>query len=150
MALGFQNMTPEGKRLFKQLQELESLEVVVGFQGDQSYDDGTSLAEVAAYNEFGSSNTPARPFMKQSFENHEDALKAGCKQVDITISKGGTAQQALEKLGVMAKGLVQEEIVNGGFAPNAESTIAMKGSATPLVDSGYMRQSVNYVIRKRR
>lgn len=149
MALGFTDMTPEGKRYFKELQKLAELEVQVGFQGDQTYEDGTSLAEVAAYNEFGSSDTPERPFMKQSFENHESELQAACDIVNQTISSGGTAEQALNKLGVAAKGLVQEEIVNGGFAPNAESTIAKKGSEQPLIDTGYMRQSVNYVVKKR-
>lgn len=87
--------------------------------------------------------------MKQSFENHESELQAACDIVNQTISSGGTAEQALNKLGVAAKGLVQEEIVNGGFAPNAESTIAKKGSEQPLIDTGYMRQSVNYVVKKR-
>ena len=37
----------------------------------------------------------------------------------------------------------------GGFAPNAESTIKKKGSDQPLIDTGYMRQSVNYVVKRR-
>jgi len=149
MALGFSDMTPEGRRYFRELQKLAELEVQVGFQGDQTYEDGTSLAEVAAYNEFGSSDTPERPFMKQSFENHESELQAACDLVNKTLAAGGSAEQALDKLGVSVKGIVQEEIVNGGFAPNAESTIKQKGSEQPLIDSGYMRQSVNYVVKRR-
>lgn len=149
MAFGFSDMTPEGKRYFKQLQKLADLEVQVGFQGDQSYEDGTSLVEVAAYNEFGSSDTPERPFMRQSFENHESELKAACDLVNQALANGGALDNALDKLGVSAKALVQEEIVNGGFAPNAESTIKKKGSEQPLIDSGTMRQSVNYVIKRR-
>lgn len=149
MALGFSDMTPEGKRYFKELQKLADLEVQVGFQEGQKYEDGTSLAEVAAYNEFGSSDTPERPFMKQSFENHENELQAACDLVNQTLAAGGSAEQALDKLGVSVKGLVQEEIVDGGFAPNAESTIKKKGSEQPLIDTGYMRQSVNYVIKRK-
>ena len=66
MPFGFTDLTPEGKRYFQELKKLVEMEVVVGYQEGQAYDDGTSLAEVAAYNEFGSSDTPARPFMKQS------------------------------------------------------------------------------------
>lgn len=149
MVAEFSNLTPEGRKYFRELKKLADLEIQVGFQGDQTYGDGTSLAEVAAYNEFGSSDTPERPFMRQSFENHESELQAACDLAIKTLASGGSAEAALDKLGVVAKGLVQQEIVDGGFAPNAESTIKKKGSEQPLIDTGYMRQSVNYVIKKR-
>ena len=60
-----------------------------------------------------------------------------------------SAEQALADLGVTVKGIVQEEIVEGDFAPNATSTIKKKGSERPLIDTGHMRQSVNYVIKSR-
>ena len=78
MALSISDLTPEGRRYFEQLQKLSRLEVQVGFQEGQTYEDGTSLADVAAYNELGTSDSPARPFMRQSFENHEPELKAAC------------------------------------------------------------------------
>lgn len=150
MAFGFTDLTPEGKRYFKELERLSKLEVQVGFQaGEKTYEDGTDLVDVAAYNEYGSSDTPARPFMKQSFENHEDELQKACDRVNQTLNKGGTAEAGLKELGVFVKGLVQEEIVDGGFEPNAPSTIKKKGSEQPLIDTGTMRQSVNYVIKKR-
>lgn len=153
MAIQISDLTPEGKKYLAELEKLANLEVCVGFQaGEAIYDDedSTDVVDVAAFNEFGSSDTPARPFMKQSFENNENILKKACEEVNSTLSKGGTAQQALNKLGVLCKGLVQNEIVEGGFAPNAESTIKQKGSAQPLIDSGLMRESVNYVVRARK
>ena len=84
MALSISDLTPEGRRYFEQLQKLSRLEVQVGFQEGQTYEDGTSLADVAAYNELGTSDSPARPFMRQSFENHEPELKAACEQVNKT------------------------------------------------------------------
>lgn len=150
MAFGFTDLTPEGKRYFKELEKLMKLEVQVGFQaGEKTYEDGTDLVDVAAYNEYGSSDTPARPFMKQSFENHEDELQKACDRVNQTLNKGGTAETGLKELGVFVKGLVQDEIVDGGFEPNAPSTIEKKGSAQPLIDTSTMRQSVNFVIKKR-
>lgn len=148
MPFGFTDLTPEGKRYFQELKKLAEMEVVVGFQEGQKYDDGTSLPEVAAYNEFGSSDTPERPFMRQSFENHEPELQAACDMVNKTLAGGGTAEGALNTLGVFCKGLVQQEIVDGGFAPNAPSTIRQKKSDQPLIDTGHMRQSVNYIVRK--
>lgn len=150
MALAFTDMTPEGKKFLAQLRAMEKMEVRVGFQqGQGSYEDGADLVEVAAYNELGSSSTPARPFMRQSFENHEAELKKACEDANKVLASGGTAQQALNRIGVVAKGLVQDEIANGSFEPNAESTIAKKGSARPLIDTGYMRENVNYVIKGR-
>ena len=151
MSLEFSDMTPEGKKFMKELKKLENLEVRVGFQaGDATYDDsGADVATIAAYNELGSSSTPPRPFMKQSFEKHQSELQAACDEANRTIGQGGTAEQALDKIGVFCKGLVQQEIVDGGFEPNAESTIKKKGSSQPLIDTGRMRQSVNYVVKKR-
>ena len=149
MAFRLSDLTPEGRRYFAELEKLAESEIEVGFQGDETYDDGTSLAEVAAYNELGSSDTPARPFMRQSFENHESELKAACDDANTLLSNGGTAEQALNQIGIICRGLVQEEIVEGYFAPNAPSTIKKKGSDQPLIDTGYMRQSVNYVVKRR-
>lgn len=148
MAIEINDLTPEGKRYMRELRLLEKLIVYVGYQESSgSYEDGASLVEVAAYNNLGSSDTPARPFMKTAFENHQDELLAICKDALKVIANGGTAQQALSRMGVSTKGLIQQEIVEGSFAPNAESTIAKKGSSKPLIDTGYMRENVTYVIR---
>jgi hypothetical protein len=149
MGFGFTDLTPEGKKYFRELKKMTDMEIQVGFQGDQKYEDGTSIAQVAAVNEFGASDIPERPFMRQSFENHEGELQAACDAAQRLVSSGGSAEQALQQIGVVAKGLVQDEIVNGGFAPNAESTIKKKGSEQPLIDTGTMRQSVNFVVKRR-
>ena len=149
MGFGFTDLTPEGKKYFRELKKMTDMEIQVGFQGDQKYEDGTSIAQVAAVNEFGASDIPERPFMRQSFENHEGELQAACDAAQRLVSSGGSAEQALQQIGEVAKGLVQDEIVNGGFAPNAESTIKKKGSEQPLIDTGTMRQSVNFVVKRR-
>lgn len=147
----FSDLTPEGKRYFAELKKLEKLEVQVGYwRGENAYDDGTELVDVAAFNELGTSAIPARPFMKQSFENHESDLQGACDTVNALISNGSTAEQALVTLGDFCKALVQEEIINGGFEPNAPSTIAKKKSERPLIDTGTMRQSVDFKIKKRK
>ena len=149
MSLGWSDLTAEGKKYFAELEKLANLEVQVGFQDGASDERGTSYAEIAAYNELGTSTIPSRPFMRQSFENHQDELQDACDQVNDTLANGGSAESALNTLGVLAKGLIQEEIASGDFAPNAPSTIRQKGSAQPLIDTGRMRQSVNYVVKGR-
>lgn len=151
MASIFNFLTPEGRRYFRELRKLEKMEVRIGFQaGKTKYEDtGADLVEIAAFNELGSSSTPSRPFMRQSFENHEDELHALCRMANESIKNGGTAEDALQRIGIACKGLVQEEIKNGEFEPNSPITIERKGSDKPLIDSGLMRQSVNFVVTKR-
>ena len=139
--------TPEGKRFLEEVEKLRTLEVHVGFQaGKASEKDGTDIVEVAAINEFGTSTIPARPFVKNSFARHPDELKETCIQAVKMIEKGGTAEQAINMMGVFGKGLMQREIRDGNWKPNAPSTIRKKGSDRPLIDTGTMRQSVNYVV----
>ena len=142
-------LTSDGKKFMAELNKLKGLEICVGFQsGDSRYEDGADTAEIAAFNELGTSDMPARPFMKQSWENHEDDLKKACQAANNMIASGKSAQQAASMLGAVGVGIVQSEIVEGQFAPNAPSTIRKKGSDRPLIDTGHMRQSVKYVVRK--
>ena len=85
--------------------------------------------------------------MKQSFENHERELHQAGQMVNDALAAGSSVEAALNRIGVVAKGIIQEEIRDGSFAPNAPSTIRQKGSAQPLIDTGQMRQSVNYAIK---
>ncbi len=143
------NLTADGEKFFAELNKLKESEIHVGFQaGENNYPDGADLVQIACYNEYGTSRIPARPFMKQSWENHKPELNKMCAKAFKTIANGGTAEAACKMVGVFGVGLVQDEIVNGGFAPNAPSTIAKKGSSQPLIDTGHMRQSVKYVIKK--
>lgn len=142
-------LTGEGKKYMAELKKLQQTEIHVGFQsGEAPYEDGADLAEIAAYNEYGTSDMPARPFMQQSWENHEAELKQVCQQANNIIAKGGSAEEACKVIGVAGVGFIQQEIVEGQFEPNAASTIAKKGSAQPLIDTGHMRQSVKYVVKK--
>lgn len=143
------DLTSEGRKFIAELNKLQRMEVHVGFQsGEVSYEGGADLVEIAAYNEYGTSETPARPFMQQSWENHEDELKQLCQQAYNIVTNGGTAEEACRVIGVAGVGIIQKEIVEGSFEPNAESTIRKKGSDRPLIDTGQMRQSVKYVVKE--
>ena len=143
-------MTAYGEKVLAEFNKLFELEAHVGFQrGVKPYKDGTDLVDIAAFNEFGTSGTPARPFMKQSWENHTNELKDFSRNANAIIVKGGTAETVAKKAGAFGVRLVREEIVDGNFKPNAPSTIRKKKSATPLIDTGHMRQSVHYVIKKK-
>lgn len=143
-------LTPEGQRFFRELGELKKLEVRVGFQrGDAQEEDGTDMCDVAAYNELGTDHIPARPFIRQSVDDNESKINSFLKGEVKDFAQGKSAEQILKEIGIFQKDLMQDKITSGSFAPNAESTIKKKGSSKPLVDTGRMRQSVNYVIQKK-
>ena len=141
-------ITPEGRTFLDTILELGKKKVYVGFPaGGAAYDDGVTVAQVAAWNEFGTSRMPARPFMHQTLSEHKDEIKQMFVDAGKAAASGENAEKIYNQLGVKAKAMMQEQIVEGTFAPNAAYTIRKKGSDKPLIDSGLMRQSVTYVIR---
>ena len=143
-------ITADGRKFQQMLKELAELEVRVGFQaGKATEEDGTDICDIAAFNELGTEHIPARPFIRDSVDDNESEIKTFLKGMKREIVSGGTAESVLKKIGVFQKDLIQEKITNGSFAPNAASTIAKKGSSHPLIDTGRMRQSVDYVIQKK-
>ena len=149
---GFDRLTPQGKRFFAEIDELKKLELRVGFQhGEENAGNGADMADVAMWNELGTANAPPRPFIRQSVDNNAGQINAMCKaQIQAIVRGEKTAKDALQALGVMQKGFVQATIRNGDFTPNAPSTIKKKKSDKPLIDTGRMRQSVNFVIQAKR
>lgn len=147
---GYDRLTPEGKRFYEELRNLKDKQVFIGYQAGEVVDDkGVDMAQIAMFNELGTSDSPSRPFLRMSVDDNQDKINAMCKAQADSIAGGGTAEQALKKLGVFGVSLVQEKIESGTFEPNAPSTIRKKRSDKPLIDTGRMRQSVKYVIQKK-
>jgi len=138
-------------KLKKELAELEKLQVRVGFQRGDTNDEGVDLVDIAVWNELGTErdgkvHIPSRPFLRQSVENNEEKIKAFAQKQLKGLGDTTTAKQVLQRLGIFQKGLVQETINNGDFIKNAPATVARKKSAQPLVNTGQLIQSVNFVI----
>lgn len=149
-------LTPEGKKFYQNMKTLKDNEVAIGFQRGKAMHqpkDGQGAAvdmvDIAAFNELGTSTSPARPFLRMSIEENRDKIKAFIAKKTQEIIKGKSADQALQELGVFGVGLVQEKIASGSFVPNAPSTLRRKSSDRPLIDTGQMRQSVHYVTKRK-
>ena len=143
-------ITGDGKKLFDKLKEIKELEVRVGFQsGKAAEEDGTDICDIAAWNELGTENIPSRPFIRNSVDNHSDEINSFLMEKRNDLVHGASAKQVLNEIGLFQKNLIQSEIIDGSFEANAESTIKKKGSSRPLIDTGRMRQSVNYVVQKK-
>lgn len=145
-----ETLTPEGRQFERMIQELADKEVVIGFQhGDATEDDGTDICDIAAWNELGTEHIPSRPFLRKSVDENEDKINNFIDAKANALMNGISAEQTLKEIGLFQKSLVQDKITDGNFVNNAESTKRKKGSSHPLIDTGRMRQSVNYWIRKR-
>lgn len=154
MAKVIDKETKAGKKFRQEIEKLKKLQVRVGYQrGEENIEsegESADLCDIAVYNELGTENIPSRPFMRDSVDNHAEQINAFLKKQMALLAKGDTtAEQMMKSIGVFQKGLVQAEIVDGDFEPNAPSTIKKKGSDKPLIDTGKMRQSVNFVIVKK-
>jgi len=112
---------------------------------------GMSIAKVARINEFGATidrgnfkiTIPARAFMRNAYAN----IRAKRGEMQKRIAKGIISgkikpEQAFKQIGLFMEGEIVESIKNGGWAPNAPSTIAKKGFDMPLIHTGQMWQAV--------
>jgi hypothetical protein len=138
-------------RLIEQLKERlgQNGQVVkVGLPDGVKDDSGAvDLTLVGSVHEFGSParGIPERPFLRTAIRENKSDYNRLNKINFVKMIKGDvTANQALQMLGVMAVAHVKKKIRTGPFAPLKPSTIAAKGSSTPLIDSGQMVQNITY------
>lgn len=126
--------------------QLQSRTLRVGFLSGATYPDGKSVAQVAAYNEYGSPkrNRPPRPFFRQAIQAGQPTW--GKKLAGALRATGYDVDKALGMLGEDIAGEVRESITKFTSPALAPATIARKGFAKPLVDTGMMLRSVSYEV----
>lgn len=111
--------------------------------GGQTYDNGLTLAANAAIHEKGLGTVPPRPFMTGGADRFEQAADRNGRVVAAIVEGRLTADEGSNRLGVMLKADIQEEIRDGNFTALDPETIRRKGSSKPLIDSGRLRQGVD-------
>ncbi len=142
------NYTAFGKALNKELKIMQNKpHVKVGFPAGEAFDkiesEGVTVGMVAIFNEFGTWSIPERSFLRETFDMKQREIKEFIGTLMYKITGGElTTEQALNQLGIFCVKLVVERIDSQIPPPNAPSTIARKGSSTPLIDSGQMRQTL--------
>lgn len=153
MKLGFHDlkMSPKGAKFMAELNWIADRNLHVGFQrGKGVYENGADVADVAMYNEFGTSKIPARPFMEQSFKRHEQEYVEECENIFNAMIKGQKTDALIRKFGKKVKQDIVDEIELGQFVPNAPKTVAKKGFNKPLFETGLLEMSVSYYTEKRK
>jgi len=119
--------------------------VNVGFLEGATYPGGQSVAEVAAYNEFGTRSMPPRPFFRRMIvdKSHE----WGPAAANLLISTNYDVHKTLMLVGEGVKGQLQQSINDLTSPPLAQSTIDRKGFSKPLIDTSVMINSVDYEVK---
>lgn len=107
---------------------------------------GLTVADVASFNEFGL-GVPERSFIRATMDENEGKLMRLTAETGRGVVLGTLApEQSLGLVGEFAVGLIQERISDGIPPANRPSTIAKKGSSTPLIDEGQLRQSISHKV----
>lgn len=106
----------------------------------------TTLATIAAQNEYGTSRIPSRPFMRTAFDSHVDDYQRMMAVGFGQILDGRPVEAVLTEVGNEARTHMVEQIDSSPSwaEPNADMTIRMKGSSHPLIDTGTLRASIAF------
>ena len=149
-----------GKKYKRFLQKLGEIAggVKAGILEGATTTDGKSIAEYAAYNEFGThrngeQHIPARPFMRTVAKERP---KVWVGKMVAKIKGHATQPEAWKGALVLAgesmKSDIQHSIQAGKWTPNAEATVnekRRKGKVEPdhpLIDTGQMLAAVSYEV----
>jgi len=125
-------------------------EILVGFPSGVTHPK-TSVdnATIAEWLHDGTARIPARPFLLQGILDGKDSLNDAIRDAFALKVRGFKITAALHKIGVLAVGFVQDFVRSGYYQqhmPNAPSTILRKGSDVPLIDTGFLINSMTYVV----
>ena len=117
-------------------------------EGAGSYAKGQTIAEVATYNEYGTRRIPSRPFLAIATDEH----KGWNAEVKVSISNAltpkGSVSDSLNKIGKQMKTDIKNVIGDKGkLARNAPATIARKGHDLPLIDTGKLKDTIDYEVK---
>lgn len=151
MGLSIKIETKRIGALIKRLNDLDGTEVESGFYEEDRYgpeNGNLPVAQVAAYNNFGTSFNPTRPFMDNTFEGvmNRFHIERGMKKVfQSALTNGRSTQRLLRVLGDTIADIMRAEI-DDFPGSNSAATIARKGFNDPLYDTGKMLASVRFKI----
>lgn len=129
------------------LNKLDCGDLQVGFMEGATYADGTPVAQVAFWNEFGHGGnfpSPPRPFFRNMVSKESPTW--GKKLAGLLKATGDDGERSLSALGEDIKGALEQSIIDTNAPPNAPSTIAAKGFNKPLIDTSHMKNSVTYKV----
>jgi len=142
-------------KVMTDLKALANKEIKIGIQGDAEYEEkdgkkrkkSVSVLDVAVWNEFGTSNIPSRPFIRQTFELDSEEVYQQMAKVVEAVGLGVNVHQALSLVGQWYEGKMKHTLTTFPWKLNAASTIKRKKSSNPLIDTEQLRSSIRYEVK---
>lgn len=141
----------EPKKALKKLEALNKRmkgnnQVLAGLpKGSNDYPDGTNVIMVGAVHEFGSPsrNVPQRSFLRSTLKENRKKYKTFIKNLVKQIVNGKIDKdKMLDILGLKLQSDIRNKITDIKTPP------LKNREGNPLIDTGHLRQSITYEIRK--
>lgn len=129
------------------------MNVHIGVKGG-SYPDGTSISDVATWNNYGTETIPPRPVFRIAAENilgspeFEKAMTAYLHNVVVNPGdKDKLEPELLRKIGQQSAAEAKRIIEGGGeLQTNAPATVKVKGFNKPLYETGLLIKNIGFEI----
>ena len=113
--------------------------VRVGVLENATYPDGTPVAMVAFWNEYGTRTSPVRAFFRTTVSENK---KNWVLSVQNLMKMHNNPQQVMGLIGVNIQEQLVHSINTWSDPPNSAYTIAKKGSSKPLIETGVLMRSI--------
>ena len=117
--------------------------VRVGVLESATYPDGTPVAMVAFWNEYGTKTSPVRAFFRTTVS---DQKKNWVLSVQNLMKMHDDPKKVMGLMGEHMRGQIVQSINTWTDPPNAPYTVRMKGFQKPLVDSGQLMRSISFEV----
>lgn len=135
------------------LRQLARHSVKVGIQSDAGeYENGMRLVDIAIMQAYGTVvngkvHIPARPFLQEAVRRYRSRISDAAKKLAAKVAKGEMPpEMALGQLGLLMTACVQRTLRDGPWVPLSPATIAKKKSNVPLIDTGFLVNSIRHEV----
>lgn len=102
--------------------------------------------------EYGTKNIPRRPWLSGTLERKKtDIRKIINKETIEALKLKYSGEKALSRAGIGIVNIIRGQFLTGGdgtWEKLADSTVRIKGNSTILVETGDLRRSIFYKIKK--
>lgn len=113
--------------------------VRVGVLENATYPDGTPVAMVAFWNEYGTRTSPVRAFFRTTVSENK---KNWVLSVQNLMKIHNDPKRVMGLIGVHMQEQIVQSINTWSDPPNSAYTIAKKGSSKPLIETGVLMRSI--------
>ncbi len=113
--------------LKKRMKSLEEYSAQAGWFESARYDNGVPVAQVAIYNEYGTSRIPPRPFMRPTVESQKQEWARATGKVVSQVLRGKmSAEQGMTLVAQKAAGDIRQTISRVDSPPLSPITLLLR------------------------